>query len=204
MSDKETPNPYAPPKEYVFADNHPQAGSPFEPGTEPVGLWRQGRLLVMDKSARLPDRCVKSNEPATRRLRRNLYWHHPAIYLTILLHLLIYILLALILRKTATIYVGLSDRYFAKRRRAMLIGWVLAVLSIALIGIGIGNVEPGAGPVPAVLIVSGVFLFLGALLYGLIGSRMVVAKRISDRYVWLKGVHPEFLADLPPWPHHYG
>ena len=59
------------------------------------GLYCKGRVLVMHKRAVLPDRCVKSNQPAEgRRLRRNLYWHHPAIYLTILISLLIYIICA--------------------------------------------------------------------------------------------------------------
>jgi len=37
-------------------------------------LYRQGKLLVMHKQAVLPDRCVKSNQPAHgRRLKRKLY-----------------------------------------------------------------------------------------------------------------------------------
>ena len=48
---------------------------------------------------------------------------------------------------------------------------------------------------------SGVVLGLFAAIYGLIAARMVVAERISDDYVWLKGVHPDFLASLPPWPY---
>lgn len=42
--------------------------------TESWGVWRHGRLLVMHKRATLPERCVKSNQPAYgRKLKRNLY-----------------------------------------------------------------------------------------------------------------------------------
>jgi hypothetical protein len=30
---------------------------------------------------------------------------------------------------------------------------------------------------------------------------MVAPARITDDYVWLKGVNPAFLADLPEWPY---
>jgi hypothetical protein len=50
-------------------------------------IFRKNKLLVMNKRARLPDRCVKTNLPTTRRLKRNLAWHHPAIYFTILISL---------------------------------------------------------------------------------------------------------------------
>ena len=51
------------------------------------------------------------------------------------------------------------------------------------------------------LILLGVLVFFGGALYGLIAARMVAPKRISDDYVWLKGVHPDFLAELPVWPY---
>ena len=183
-------NPYAP----------PQAAPPIVKydQTEGKGLWRKGNLLVMHKRATLPARCVKSNMPAERRLKRNLYWHHPAIYLSILIGPLIYIILALVLRKSATIHIGLSEAWFARRRTVMLISWLLGLASIAAFFIGIPLIEHdwavwliGLSPV--------VFLF--GTLFGLLGARTVVAQRISDDYVWLKGVCPEFLDSLPHWPH---
>ena len=108
-----------------------------------------------------------------------------------------------ILRKTATIHIGLTDQWFAKRRRAIAIGWFLALLSIGLFVVGVMNIEQ-QGDSPLVwLVFVAMVLFIGALIYGLVGSRLVTPKRISDRYVWLKGVNPQFLGDLPPWPHGY-
>jgi hypothetical protein len=166
---------------------------------EDVGLWRKGRVLVMRKGVQLPARCVKSNVPAERRLKRSLYWHHPTIYLSILISILIYVILALILRKSATIYIGLSDEWFAKRHRAMLVGWLLFLASIAMLVAGIG-MQDQSDAFPWLIAASPLVFLFGAI-YGLLGARMVTAVRISDEYVWLKGVHPDFLADLPEWPY---
>ncbi len=188
-------NPYAPPLTAPLT-------APIVYDAEIVadtGLWRQGNVLVMRKGSQLPARCVKSNQPTDRRLKRNLYWHHPAIYLTILLHILIYVILALILRKTATIYVGLSDEWFAKRHRAMFIGWFLVLASIGMFVAGVATVDRSE-TFPWMLVASPL-VFLGGAIYGLLAARMIAAKRISDDYVWLKGVHPSFLADLPEWPY---
>ena len=162
-------------------------------------LWRKGNLLVMHKMAMLPDRCVKSNVPASRRLKRNLYWHHPGIYCALLVNILVYAILALALRKSATIHIGLSDEWFARRGRAMLIGWTLVLLSIVMVIGGIGFID--GNPAFGWLIVIGFLLFLVGAIYGLIGARMVTPTRIDDTHVWLKGVCPEFLHDLPEWPY---
>lgn len=184
-------NPYKPPQ---FADAIVDAAV-----VQHYGLWRKGNILVMHKNVQLPDRCVKSNVPTNRRLRRNLSWHHPAIFLSILISLLVYIILALILRKTAIIYIGLSDEWFARRRRAILVGWLTTLAAIAMFVIGIASIDQSE--IVPWLILVGVVLFFFGLIWGLVRARMVSPARISDEYVWLKGVHPEFLADLPVWPH---
>jgi hypothetical protein len=183
-------NPYAP----------PQAPPPIVDvrTDESKGLWRKGDLLVMHKRTPLPARCVKSNMPADRRLKRNLYWHHPAIYLSILISILVYIILAVVLRKSATIHIALSEEWFARRRRVIFISWLLSLGSIGTFFTGVALVEQDWA---VALLALSPLVFLVGILWGLIGARMVVAKRISDEYVWLKGVCPEFLDGLPHWPH---
>jgi hypothetical protein len=186
-------NPYQAPQAY---------SSPFQAEyADQGGLWRKDRLLVMHKSAPLPPRCVKSNEPTKRTLKRNLTWHHPAVFLALLANLLIYVILAIILSKRATIHIGLSDRWFAKRRRAIAIGWGLVLASVGMFVAGIMSIDRRDDM--AVLLIFGAFVvFLFGAIYGLIAARMVAPVRITDDYVWLKGVHPDFLASLPAWPYH--
>ena len=187
-------NPFAPPSTVECAA--PAAAEEWQTKC----LYRQGRLLVMHKKAVLPDRCVKSNRPADGRLKRKLSWHHPAVYVTIPLNPAIYVGLALLLRKRATIYVGLSDEWFRKRRRAIAIASVLAVGGLAMLIAGIaagGEQQPWA--VRAILL--GVLMGLGGAIYGLRVAVMVRAKRVSDHFIWFAGVHPDFLASLPVWPY---
>jgi hypothetical protein len=165
------------------------------------GLWRKGHLLVMRKTARMPNRCVKSNQPTERRLRRSLSWHHPAIFLTILAGVLVYIIVALILTKRATIYIGLSNEWFAKRRRVILIAWTIVLASIAMFVLGFAWIDQNDAA--GWLILAGFLGFMIGAIYGLVGARMVAPTRIDDEFVWLKGVSREFLADLPEWPYRW-
>ena len=47
---------------------------------EGQGVWRDGKNLVMSRYALLPSRCLRCNEPATRRPERTITWHHPAYF----------------------------------------------------------------------------------------------------------------------------
>lgn len=175
-------NPYAAPKSEVAPPGK------FLEGGE--GLWRDGALLIMRKDAVLPDRCVKCNAPAEgQRLRRNLSWHPSGWYILLLISIPIYVIAALIVRKTAKIEIGLCAGHKSRRRRAIAVGWVLSLAGIGLIVYGL-SAEIGW----ALLI--GVGLLLGGLIYGLVGAQTVVPTRIDQHHVWLKKVHPAFLADL--------
>lgn len=185
-------NPYAAP---TVAD--PYAPKKTDPNNPFAGLWRQGEILVMHKDAPLPDICLKSNEPATRRLKRSLSWHPPAWYLLIFLHLLIYVVAAVLVRKTATIYIPLTEEWYARRQRRMLFAWGTILACVVLFGTAVAYVDHEAWA-PWVLIAS-MLLALAAAVYGLLGCRMVWPKRMTDQYIWLKGVHPDFLNRLEVW-----
>lgn len=187
-------NPYAAPLDAGYVTPpQPQAQS-----TDPfAGLWRQGDVLVMHKQAPLPNICIKSNQPATHRLKRSLYWHHPAVYLAILGHLLIYIIIALIVRKSATIFIPLTEEWYRRRQRRMLFSWLAILAGVGLIVAAAAVVNQNNTAVFG--IIGGIFLMLGAAIYGLIACRLVTPKRMTDDYVWLKGVHPDFLARLEVW-----
>jgi len=165
-------------------------------------LWRKGDLLAFHKYAPLPAICLKSNQPATGQLKRNLSWHHPAAWLAILGGFFPILIVALIMTKRATIYIGLSDEWFAIRKQKIARAWRIVLLSIAL-GIGLpilgGITQQGPGVIcPAAL--GALVLFLVGVCYGNFGARLVYPARITADFVYLKGVHPDFLAQLPEWP----
>ena len=189
-------NPYA----------SPQVANPFSETYSPVapqgfpGLWRQGNLLVLHKLAPLPDICLKSNLPANRRLKRKLSWHPPAVFLAILLHILVYIIIAMIMQKKATLMIPLTEEWYQRRKNRMKIAWGLIFIGMLMIGGGVG-LAANENAWGLLLLVGGILGSLIAAIYGLVACRLVSTSRITDEYVWLKGVHPEFLDRLPIWPY---
>jgi len=156
-------------------------------------LWRSGPTLVMNKAATLPDRCVKCNTPAQgRRLKRNLYWHSPYLYLLVLLNLLIYLIVAIIVRKRAKIEIGICDRHLAQRRTAIAIGWLLGLGGPALVIASIANSSGGVA-------LLGLLLFIVGLIVGAVKGPVVSAKRIDEEVIWVKGVCRPYLDTLPEW-----
>ena len=160
------------------------------------GVWRDGSQLVMCKDAGLPARCVKTNEPTDRTLRRQLSWHNPFIYILVLSPL-IYIIVALIVQKRADIKVGLSPEGFRSRRWGIAIGWLSFFLGTVMIIVGVANSDPNNGW--GIAIIVGLVGGLIGIIVGIVKSRVVSPTKITDSHVWLKGVHADYLATLPQW-----
>lgn len=155
-------------------------------------IWRSKSILVMTKEALLPNRCVKCNAPADQQLKRKLTWHHPALYLLVIASVLIYIVVALVVRKTATVNVGLCEEHLNSRRRNVLITWALglgAVLSFVAAAL--------LNDMTFVALAFG--LIFGCAIYGTVTLRVVVPSKIDNYFVWLKGVDGNFLQQFPEW-----
>lgn len=165
-------------------------------------IFRQGDLLVMDKHATLPDLCVRCNESAKGyRLRRNLSWHHPLYYILIVFPgLLIYVIVALIVRKTAKIQIGLCPQHRARRRNIIASCWAISLLGIIGPILALSFV-PIHQDYQGLVVLAGVVCFLFGLIFGAIAAPPVIPSKIDDRFVWLKKVGPEFLDNFPAWPY---
>src|SRR5205814_1141094 len=85
-----------------------------------VGVWREGNQMVVRQGARLPDACVKCGGPPNGRpLRKTFYWHQPALAVLILAGVLLYAIVALIVRKSIRLEVPLCQAHAARRRNMM-------------------------------------------------------------------------------------
>ena len=162
-------------------------------GMPGAGIWRDGATLVMSKGAQLPDRRVKCNAFTNGRLRRKFSWHHPAIYILIIVAWLIYLIVAMIVRKRATVDLGFCEEHSAKRRTYIWIAWLLALGGVA----GFVLAILANDSTPALI---GFLLLLTAVVFAVITTRVVYPSKIDDRFVWLKGVNAEYLNQLPSWP----
>ena len=157
-------------------------------------IWRERSTLVMTKEATLPDRCVKCDAPANGfRLKRQLSWHHPALFLLLLIAWLIYLILAMVLRKKATVYLGLCQEHYQRRRKMLTVGFI--ILGVALISmiVALASEYPGFG-------LLGLLIVLATIIWLAFVARVVNVKKIDDRYVWLTGIHEKYLARFPSLP----
>ena len=184
-------NPYAPSKATLDARDKAGSGSA-------QNVWRDGKWLVMDRNASLPQRCVKCNAPADEPTKaRKLYWHHPAIYLLILLQVIIYLIVALVTRKQIEVRPGLCGEHKGKRRNALYVTFCGLAASV-LLPFAASHTVDDPDALPATISIS-VFMFLGFAIYGIYASRIVYAKKIDVDEARLGGCGEEYLASLPDY-----
>jgi len=177
----------------VPAYGGPPAFNPNAPWSS-AGVWRQKNMLVLHKNATLPDRCVKCNRPANgRKLTKKFMWHHPAWFLFIFAGVLIYLIVALIVRKPVTLHLGLCDEHFSKRRTAIWASWLTLALSVLLIILGAANNLPA-------LFLIGILLIFVAAIYGAFSANVIAIQKVDDHYVWLKRINKDYLLMLPELP----
>lgn len=174
-------NPYSAP----LSNLNPQASA--------GGCWNDMNVVVVSKDADLPPRCVKCNAPAEAPIKtRTYYWHHPALYLLVLPGLLIYAIVALIVRKKAILHLGLCDAHRKKRLYGLLLGWGGGLGGLALMIASANQDSCGLG-------FTGLAVFFVGIVAGNLMARTLYPERIDETYVRLKGAGPEFLASLPPF-----
>ncbi|HLO86652.1 MAG TPA: hypothetical protein VK203_16865 [Nostocaceae cyanobacterium] len=161
--------------------------------SEVEGVWRSGNLLVIHKNAQLPNRCIKTNQPANgQRFRAELYWHHLLIYILLPVYLLLYIIVGGIFQKKAIVYVGLTQKILQKHKRDIFICRIVTIL-------GIGTFFQGTTYKNLLMFFLGLALILGVLIWAFVKLKIVSVERIEGDYIWLRGVCQEYLDMLPPW-----
>jgi hypothetical protein len=175
-------NPYAPP-----VASYPGAAISTGAGG---GVARDGAIIVARDGAPFPDRCVHCNQSAQGfRVKKTFYWHAPNWYLLVLLSILIYAVVAMVVRKKASFELALCPLHRSRRRLLMGIslGLPLAALVIVLVSGGEPASVWGLG-----------FATVAGAIFGSIGVRILSPKKIEDGYAFLKGADASFLASLPP------
>lgn len=108
------------------------------PALVPAIASRKGKELIVPRAASLPAYCVKCGAPASTPWRKKFYWHNPWLTLLVLLNILIYIVVAVIVRKNMELNVPLCDSHHADRNRYKLLA-ILMIVGCIPLGFLLGN-----------------------------------------------------------------
>ena len=173
---------------YAYQSPYPQT-----PLMQSGGVWRDhNNTLVMHKQAFLPDRCVKCNAPTNGSyIHRKLSWINPAWYVLVFAGWLVFLIVYLIIRKTAEVDLGLCDRHRTSRRNGIAAGWLIALAGIGAVVLGISSELIG-------LFFLGLLGFLGGLIYGIYAASLINVSKMDDHYIWIKRVDKGFVGSFPP------
>jgi hypothetical protein len=182
----------------VCSDCKPMAVQTLKEGAaRPVknfAAWRDGKKVVAHSKTSLPARCYKCNEAVeTLPMTRKLYWHPVFYYLLIFFNILVYAVIAMIVRKRATLDIYLCEQHRQRRNYFIIGGWSGAILGIILVCVAIA-MNTGW------LIGLGLILVVAAMIVGVAGAQLARPAKIKGETIWLTGAGKEFLASLPDWP----
>ncbi|WP_408951296.1 hypothetical protein [Lysobacter sp. Hz 25] len=155
-----------------------------------TGPWRDGTDLVVRPDARLPPRCIKCNAPASAIKRRRYYWHSGAYYLLILLSVLVYVIVAMLVRKNTHLSSGLCERHGRRRVLGMSAAIVLFLASFSAFVVALAE-----GSKPELFLFA--ILALPVSIAAGLSARLVYPRRIGERYARFRGCGPAFLETLP-------
>jgi hypothetical protein len=170
-------------------------------GVGAEGVWaKDSKVVVTHDGATFPPRCVKCNADSPGGpIKRNVYWHHPALYILLVagilfrIGILLYIIVAAIVRRKAIVHLHLCPRHRFLRTAAIVARWAavpLAFIWVLLTG----------SLIPRWIMPVGLVLFFCLLIIGIFMSRTLRASMIEkDKTVFLKGLGRPFIASLPPW-----
>jgi hypothetical protein len=165
----------------------------------PHAFVRDGsRLIVysaaLAQNAQLPPRCVKCGALADGKpVSKTFSWHHPALYLLILVGLLVYVIVALVVRKQMKLQVPICSRHAQRRNAGMMLAWILPLVGVAdAFILPQFNVDGGI-----VALVCIGFILAGLVIWAAV-SNPITPKFIDQYRGEFAGICESFLQQLPP------
>lgn len=177
----------------------PRCGAQFPVGPpplrtvpEPAGsAWLEGKDLVIRQGApQLPASCIKCGRPANHRITSKLYWHSPWAYIAIVLNVLVYAIIALIVRKVITLEVPICDEHRAQRRRFLWLGGALLVAAV-VIPVALATADKTAF-VPLAITAPAI-----AAIVFFLKSRLMIPRYIDAEIAKVRGPCEAFLQQFP-------
>jgi hypothetical protein len=163
------------------------------PSSETTNARTDGRdLIVPVRHARLPLRCIKTNQPVSaQEVRRlTLEWIPPAVWLGLLATPVVFLALYFLFRRIVRVDVPLSAKGAALVRGHRWMAIALLASAVALLVLG------WSFHLAALLFLATVVTVV-AVITILVGSGALRLIRVEGEEVWLRGASRAFLAALP-------
>lgn len=165
------------------------------PISAPAFASRHGRDLHVPRAASLPPTCIKCGAAATTPWRKKFYWHNPLLYLMILFPgLLIYAIVALIVRKQMELNIPLCDAHHSDRKRYKLIATLMILLCIP------AGVVLGMYASETLGWVTGTLMFLVSIVFYVMMGLGFGPRKIDESGGVFRGACAAFLDQLPEQP----
>jgi hypothetical protein len=163
----------------------------------PPWAYATGHTFVVPASVVLPSRCVKcGNPPSEPWLKKNFSWHHPGLYFLVISPI-VYLIVALIVRKTIELSVPLCRAHRSIRKKRL---WMGTILLLACIPLPVAfYTYIGTDAASDVAIWVGIAMFVAGIAF-LSYASPIRPVRIQSHRAIFKGACPEFLASLNPAP----
>lgn len=176
-----------------------------EGGPIPVAMGQtnavaRGKFIVVPATnARLPMRCVKTNQPVTEDdiHRKALYWCTPAIYFALLLNLIVVIILNYVLRKKVMVDIPLSKVGRRIVTRNIAIMWTAILGGLFTFFVGVTSMDGPNEDTLILLAPIGMLAFLAGLIFGNRKACALRVAKLKNGEAWLAGASKEYIASLP-------
>lgn len=172
----------------------------FVPQPNAPQIVRSGTHLFMSLPAQgqvvdLPPMCVKCGQPATDKpVVKTFSWHHPGFYLLIFVGVLIYVIVALIVRKTIRVAVPLCAHHRQRRGVWITLAWVLPLIGIADAFVLPRLFDLDSGWIALIVVVS---ILAGLILWAAV-SNPIRPQSIDNFSAEFSGFCDPFLDQFPP------
>jgi hypothetical protein len=159
---------------------------------------RESRLIIpappRGQSAVLPPAlCIRCGAPADGKAITKTYsWHHPALYLLLLGPILIYLIVAMVVRKSIKVTVPICAQHRQRRSIAVTLSWVLPLVGIAdAIILPQFNVDTGI-----VALICAVLILAGIVIWAVV-AMPIRPKKIDQFHGEFTGFCETFLEQFP-------
>jgi hypothetical protein len=108
-----------------------------------------------------------------------------------------FIMVSSLFRRRADVYIGLCPVHWRQYHRDTTLVALVAIVSV--IGFVAGINFMGQNLLGMTIAFSFLGVLIISLIVGAVRTRMVGTRRIIKEIIWLSGVSPEYLAELPEW-----